>query len=57
MSTSIAFPRKTRFHHCAAIGIAVTNFNQGGRLAVVQGNLIRNLSNKRPAGMRDACWS
>jgi uncharacterized secreted repeat protein (TIGR03808 family) len=34
----------------AAIGIAVTNFNQGGRLAVVQGNLIRNLVNKRPAG-------
>ena len=34
----------------AAIGIAVTNFNQGGRLAVVQGNLIRNLLPKRPAG-------
>jgi uncharacterized secreted repeat protein (TIGR03808 family) len=34
----------------AAIGIAVTNFNQGGRLAVVQGNLIRNLVAKRPAG-------
>jgi uncharacterized secreted repeat protein (TIGR03808 family) len=28
----------------------VTNFNEGGRLAVVQGNLIRNLKNKRPAG-------
>jgi uncharacterized secreted repeat protein (TIGR03808 family) len=27
----------------AAAGIAVTNFNEGGRLAVVQGNLIRNL--------------
>ncbi|MEZ5852930.1 MAG: TIGR03808 family TAT-translocated repetitive protein [Hyphomicrobiaceae bacterium] len=27
----------------AATGIAVTNFNEGGRLAVVQGNLIRNL--------------
>jgi uncharacterized secreted repeat protein (TIGR03808 family) len=27
----------------AALGISVTNFNQGGRLAVVQGNLIRNL--------------
>src|SRR6185312_2543174 len=26
----------------AATGIAVTNFNEGGRLAVVQGNLIRN---------------
>src|SRR5436190_13938055 len=34
----------------AAIGIAVTNFNQGGRLAVVQGNLIRNLIPKRAAG-------
>jgi uncharacterized secreted repeat protein (TIGR03808 family) len=27
----------------AASGISVTNFNDGGRLAVVQGNLIRNL--------------
>lgn len=27
----------------AAAGISVTNFNDGGRLAVVQGNLIRNL--------------
>ena len=34
----------------AAIGVAVTNFKQGGRLAVVQGNLIRNLVPKRPAG-------
>ncbi len=34
----------------AALGISVTNFNEGGRLAVVQGNLIRNLKNKRPAG-------
>ena len=34
----------------AAIGVAVTNFNQGGRLAVVQGNVIRNLLPKRPAG-------
>ena len=34
----------------AALGIAVTNFNEGGRLAVVQGNLIRNLKPKRPAG-------
>jgi uncharacterized secreted repeat protein (TIGR03808 family) len=34
----------------AAIGVAVTNFNHGGRLAVVQGNLIRNLIPKRPAG-------
>lgn len=27
----------------AACGIAVTNFDQGGRLATIQGNLIRNL--------------
>jgi uncharacterized secreted repeat protein (TIGR03808 family) len=27
----------------AAIGVSVTNYNEGGRLAVVQGNLIRNL--------------
>ena len=34
----------------AAIGVSITNFNQGGRLAVVQGNLIRNLVSRRPAG-------
>jgi uncharacterized secreted repeat protein (TIGR03808 family) len=34
----------------AALGIAAVNFNEGGRLAVVQGNLIRNLKPKRPAG-------
>jgi uncharacterized secreted repeat protein (TIGR03808 family) len=34
----------------AAIGISVTNFNRGGRLAVVQGNLIRDLLPRRPAG-------
>jgi uncharacterized secreted repeat protein (TIGR03808 family) len=34
----------------AAIGIAVTNFNEGGRLGVVQGDLIRNLTSRRPAG-------
>jgi uncharacterized secreted repeat protein (TIGR03808 family) len=34
----------------AAIGVSVTNFNEGGRLAVVQGNIIRNLAAKRPAG-------
>jgi uncharacterized secreted repeat protein (TIGR03808 family) len=34
----------------AALGVSVTNFNQGGRLAVVQGNLVRNLVNKRPPG-------
>jgi uncharacterized secreted repeat protein (TIGR03808 family) len=27
----------------AATGVSVTNFNDGGRLAVVQGNLVRNL--------------
>ena len=27
----------------AATGISVTNFNEGGRLAVIQGNIIRNL--------------
>lgn len=27
----------------AATGIAVTNFSEGGRLAVIQGNLVRNL--------------
>jgi uncharacterized secreted repeat protein (TIGR03808 family) len=34
----------------AAVGVSVTNFDQGGRLAVVQGNLIRNLKARRPAG-------
>jgi uncharacterized secreted repeat protein (TIGR03808 family) len=34
----------------AAIGISITNFNEGGRLAVVQGNIIRNLLPKRPPG-------
>jgi uncharacterized secreted repeat protein (TIGR03808 family) len=34
----------------AAIGVSVTNFNEGGRLAVIQGNIIRNLLTKRPAG-------
>jgi len=34
----------------AAIGVSVTNFNDGGRLAVVQGNIIRNLLLARPAG-------
>jgi len=34
----------------AALGISVTNFNRGGRLAVVQGNLIRNIVARRPAG-------
>jgi uncharacterized secreted repeat protein (TIGR03808 family) len=34
----------------AAVGISVTNSNVGGRLAVVQGNLIRNLTAGRPGG-------
>jgi uncharacterized secreted repeat protein (TIGR03808 family) len=34
----------------AAIGVSVTNFNQGGRLAVVQGNIIRRLTKQRPPG-------
>jgi len=34
----------------AALGVAVTNFREGGRLAVVQGNVIRNLVPRRPAG-------
>ncbi len=34
----------------AAVGIAVTNFDKGGRLAVVQGNLIRNLRRPHPPG-------
>jgi uncharacterized secreted repeat protein (TIGR03808 family) len=34
----------------AACGVAIANFDKGGRLAVVQGNLIRNLRRGRPAG-------
>jgi uncharacterized secreted repeat protein (TIGR03808 family) len=34
----------------AAIGVSVTNFDKGGRLAVVQGNLIRNLTRNPPDG-------
>ena len=34
----------------AAVGVSVCNFNEGGRIAVVQGNIIRNLVPKRPAG-------
>lgn len=34
----------------AATGISVCNFNEGGRLCVVQGNIIRNLLPKRPIG-------
>jgi uncharacterized secreted repeat protein (TIGR03808 family) len=38
----------------AALGVVSTNFNDGGRLAVIQGNLIRRLSPKRPQGGSDA---
>jgi uncharacterized secreted repeat protein (TIGR03808 family) len=34
----------------AAVGVSVCNFNEGGRIAVVQGNIIRNLRPKRPIG-------
>ncbi len=34
----------------AAVGVSVTNFDKGGRLAVVQGNLIRNLRRGQPPG-------
>jgi uncharacterized secreted repeat protein (TIGR03808 family) len=34
----------------ASLGVSVTNFKQGGRLGVVQGNLIRNVTRRRPAG-------
>jgi len=32
----------------AAWGVSVANFNEGGRIAIVQGNIIRNLLPKRP---------
>src|SRR4051794_21833849 len=38
----------------AAVGVSVTNFNRGGRLAIVQGNLMRNLKPKRPQGGSDS---
>jgi uncharacterized secreted repeat protein (TIGR03808 family) len=34
----------------AAVGVSICNFNEGGRIAVVQGNIIRNLIPKRPIG-------
>ena len=36
----------------AAVGVSVTNFDKGGRLAVVQGNLIRNLRRDATARQR-----
>ncbi len=38
----------------AATGISVTNFDKGGRLAVVQGNLIRNLTRIPPNSTGDS---
>jgi uncharacterized secreted repeat protein (TIGR03808 family) len=38
----------------AALGVVCTNFNEGGHLAVVQGNLVRNLKARRPQGGPDA---
>jgi len=35
----------------AGIGISVTNFDRGGRLAVVQGNLVRNLRSETGLGI------
>jgi len=32
----------------AGVGVSVTNFNDGGRLASVRGNLIRNVAARRP---------
>jgi uncharacterized secreted repeat protein (TIGR03808 family) len=32
----------------AATGISVTNFNEGGHLAVISGNIVRNLTGKGP---------
>jgi uncharacterized secreted repeat protein (TIGR03808 family) len=34
----------------AAFGVSVCNFNEGGRIAVIQGNIVRNLIPKRPIG-------
>ena len=34
----------------AAVGVSVCNFNEGGRIATVNGNIIRNLIPKRPIG-------
>jgi uncharacterized secreted repeat protein (TIGR03808 family) len=34
----------------AALGVVATNFSAGGRLATIQGNMIRNLTDRRPAG-------
>jgi len=36
----------------AAMGISVTNFNEGGRLAVIQGNVLRNLFLRKTGEIR-----
>ena len=36
----------------AETGISVTNFNEGGRLATVRGNIVRNLGTQRATGRR-----
>ena len=41
----------------AALGVAVTNFDVGGRGAVVRNNIIRNIVNKRPQGGPDSAGS
>jgi uncharacterized secreted repeat protein (TIGR03808 family) len=33
-----------------ALGVSVANFNEGGRIATVHGNIIRNILPKRPIG-------
>ncbi|MBS0536948.1 MAG: TIGR03808 family TAT-translocated repetitive protein [Proteobacteria bacterium] len=38
----------------AAVGIAVTNMDKGGHGAMVRGNVIRNMINKRPQGGPDS---
>ena len=40
----------------AETGISVTNFNEGGRLAVVQGNILRNLKPKDANPPPDGLW-
>ncbi|MCB1386522.1 MAG: TIGR03808 family TAT-translocated repetitive protein [Nitratireductor sp.] len=39
-----------------ARGISIANFLQGGRLATVQGNLIRNINTPPPYGDKDHLW-
>lgn len=37
----------------AALGVSVCNFNEGGRIAAVTGNIVRNLLPNRPSGSAD----